>query len=147
MAGEGATTQDAPTAVHADLTTLIDRLYNLMLHAYNYPSTSTNSAIKSELIAALQSLISLSKHSEQLQLDVPIDVITYVEHGRNPDIYTREFVEMVQRLNQEWKGRVMAYRMFRDILAEEIKAGLPDLSAGIDQVLSNTGGQGRPTQR
>lgn len=140
MAQSDAAAVDAPVRVNADLTSLIDRLYDLMVHAYDYPSTSTNASIKSELIAALQSLISLSKHSQDLRLDVPDDVIAYVEQGRNPDIYTREFVEMVQRLNQEWKGRVMAYRMFRDVLAEELRVGMPEVSGEVGKVVRNTGG-------
>ena len=47
-------------------------------------------------------------------------MIQYVETGRNPDIYTREFVELTQRNNQHLAGRCQALTRFGRILAEEI---------------------------
>jgi hypothetical protein len=34
----------------------------------------------------------------------PPEIIDYVDSARNPDIYTREFVELVQRGNQDLRG-------------------------------------------
>lgn len=72
---------------------------------------------------------------------MPPEVIDYVERSRNPDIYTREFVELVQRLNQQLKGRSQAYADFRDVLAREMMSALPDCREDVRRVVESTGGQ------
>ena len=66
---------------------------------------------------------------------VPPEIIDYVDEGRNPDIYTREFVELVQKGNQYMKGKSEAFASFRDILAEEIVKNMPDLKEDVTRVL------------
>lgn len=71
---------------------------------------------------------------------VPGDLIQYIEDGRNPDIYTREFVELVRRYNQIMKGKYLAFSNFRDVLAAQMAAALPELKEDIDGVVEGTGG-------
>jgi hypothetical protein len=72
---------------------------------------------------------------------LPREVIQYVEDGRNPDIYTREFVELVAKSNQLMNGKRRAFRRFRDVLAEQIEAGFPELTEEVRKVQENTGGR------
>lgn len=64
-----------------------------------------------------------------------------MEDGRNPDIYTREFVEMARRKNQLMKGKSEAFGSFRDVLAREMETALPEMREAVSQVLQNTGGR------
>lgn len=64
-----------------------------------------------------------------------------MDAARNPDIYTREFVELVQRGNQDLKGKMEAFASFRDVLAREIKGAMPECTGEVDRVLSSTGGK------
>ncbi|KAK3340592.1 mediator of RNA polymerase II transcription subunit 10 [Neurospora tetraspora] len=73
---------------------------------------------------------------------IPIPLITYVENGRNPDVYTREFIELVRRSNQLMRGKMHAFRDFRDILAGEMEAALPELREDVRRVVEATGGPG-----
>jgi mediator of RNA polymerase II transcription subunit 10 len=68
-------------------------------------------------------------------------VIQYVEDGRNPDIYTREFVELVAKSNQLMNGKRRAFRRFRDVLAAQMEVGFPELQEEVGRVLENTGGR------
>jgi mediator of RNA polymerase II transcription subunit 10 len=63
-----------------------------------------------------------------------------VDNGRNPDIYTREFVELARRGNQLMKGKMAAYADFRDVLAGEMGRALPEISEDVGRVLEATGG-------
>jgi mediator of RNA polymerase II transcription subunit 10 len=74
---------------------------------------------------------------------IPPDLIQYVENGRNPDIYTREFVELVRRGNRLMRGKQAAFADFRDILARELMSALPEVAADVDSVVRATGGPGR----
>ena len=67
---------------------------------------------------------SSSSLSSFKELSLPPEVIQYVETGRNPDIYTREFVELTQRNNQHLAGRMKAFGLFSEILTEEMKKGI-----------------------
>ena len=69
-------------------------------------------------------------------------MIQYVEEGRNPDIYTREFVELTYKNNQHLKGRAEAFGSFRDVLAAEIVGAVPELEGEVARVLGAAGGRG-----
>ncbi|PKX94680.1 mediator complex subunit NUT2 [Aspergillus novofumigatus IBT 16806] len=59
-------------------------------------------------------------------IQLPPEIIDYVDAARNPDIYTREFVELVQRGNQDLKGKKEAFASFRDVLAREMRSAMPE---------------------
>ena len=72
---------------------------------------------------------------------VPPELLEYVENGRNPDIYTREFVELVRRGNQLMRGKTRAFASFRDVLAEQMAAAMPELREDVETVVGATGGR------
>jgi mediator of RNA polymerase II transcription subunit 10 len=72
---------------------------------------------------------------------VPPELLEYVENGRNPDIYTREFVELVRRGNQLMRGKMNAFGNFRDVLAEQMNAAMPELREDVARVVEATGGR------
>lgn len=72
---------------------------------------------------------------------IPETLIEYVEAGRNPDVYTREFVELVRRMNQLARGKEAAFARFRDVLAAETARAMPELAADVDRVVEATGGR------
>lgn len=65
-----------------------------------------------------------------------------MEDGRNPDIYTREFVELVQKGNQYLKGKAEAFESFRDVLAREMEGAMPEVGEEVRRVVDATGGKG-----
>ena len=82
------------------------------------------------------SLSNLSTSSSALPVSLPPEIIDYIDQGRNPDIYTRELVEAVQRSNQYLKGKSEAFAGFRDILAEEIIRGIPECKADVERIMA-----------
>lgn len=72
---------------------------------------------------------------------IPPELIEYVDHGRNPDIYTREFVELARKSNQLMKGKMDAFGLMRDALATAMRAGMPELEAEVDAIVVATGGK------
>lgn len=75
---------------------------------------------------------------------MPPELVKYVEGGRNPDIYTREFVELVRRGNQLVRGKMGAFETFRDVLAGEMTSAMPELKGDVDRVLEATGKKDGP---
>ncbi|GIK02471.1 RNA polymerase II mediator complex subunit [Aspergillus viridinutans] len=74
-------------------------------------------------------------------IQLPPEIIDYVDAARNPDIYTREFVELVQRGNQDLKGKKGAFARFRDVLAREMRSAMPECRGEVERVLAATGGE------
>lgn len=72
-------------------------------------------------------------------IQLPPEIIDYVDSARNPDIYTREFVELVQRGNQDLRGKREAFASFRDVLAREMRSAMPECRGEVDRVVAATG--------
>ncbi|CAK7202137.1 RNA polymerase II mediator complex subunit [Sporothrix eucalyptigena] len=143
--GHSATAQ-AETAIRDT----IQSLYNVMLHTSAYdaagPHTSLDALVAEVRILsqALRDVNEVATQDGPLSLDspagltlpsIPRDLVQYVEAGRNPDIYTREFVELVRRTNQLRAGKRGAFAQFRDTLAGQIRSALPELSGDVDKIM------------
>nr|POF17357.1 mediator of rna polymerase ii transcription subunit 10 [Quercus suber] len=128
-------------AINASLRACISNLYLLMVQTHDYNGAATSTAMRAEIKSLVTNLISLAKSAEDVTTHLPLDIIQYVERSRNPDIYTREFVELVMRYNQQMRGRSEAFAEFRDVLAREMMGGIPDMGEDVQQVLKMTGGQ------
>ncbi|CAN8097374.1 unnamed protein product [Discula destructiva] len=112
------------------------------------PTRDVLAAQLAQLSAALQDIHQLAAHSAASPhsasalsaANIPRELIQYVENGRNPDIYTREFVELVRRENQLMKGKMAAFAGFRDVLAREMASACPELYEDLSRVVVGTGG-------
>ena len=74
-------------------------------------------------------------------MSVPPEIVTYVEGSRNPDIYNREFVETVQRMNQMLKGRSEALQALQAQIAHQLQIAIPELKGDIERAVEATGGK------
>ncbi|GAD95002.1 predicted protein [Paecilomyces variotii No. 5] len=142
--------------VDSDLKEVIQQLFEIQsaVHGYLGPET------QHELVRKIKSLtLALSTLSNDTRYDpsaavstsdssdppvsavqLPPEIIDYVDAARNPDIYTREFVELVQRGNQDLKGKKEAFASFRDVLAREMRSAMPECRGEVDRVVRATGG-------
>lgn len=105
------------------------------------PNPSTLSSTLTTLTSSLHSIHEITSTSPHPSPGVPETLIHYVENGRNPDIYTREFVELVRRMNQLMRGKMGGFRQFRDVLAREMEGAMPEVRGDVERVLGGTGGR------
>jgi mediator of RNA polymerase II transcription subunit 10 len=130
-------------------------MYNILVQttAYDTAAASSTSSTSSsrpsrdvlaaEIKSLQQSLQAIHRTAttpspEQSLPHVPPELIQYVENGRNPDIYTREFVELVRRGNQLMKGKQSAFRGFRDALADEMSKAMPEVREDARRIVEAT---------
>jgi Transcription factor subunit Med10 of Mediator complex len=133
VAIHGYTPPQSSSALTTLLTTLPNQLAALQATSSSLPS-QVGTAATAESIAAGGPASSTTAHA------LPREIISYVDEGRNPDIYTRQFVELTQQGNQLLKGRCEAWTSFRDVLAMEISGGIPELKVEVEGVIQRTGG-------
>lgn len=107
------------------------------MHTFGVPKFAVLKYITSNSL--VQNLVKLSATAPSVNIDIPPEVTAYVENSRNPDVFTREFVETVQRMNQMLKGRSDAYRLMRDTLAKDIISAIPGLRDDVAKVVKTTG--------
>ncbi|KAI8721165.1 Mediator of RNA polymerase II transcription subunit 10 [Fusarium sp. LHS14.1] len=123
---------------------VIQDLYQIMVQVATYDSVGRPSkeVLSNEIKTLSQSLrtVHISASPPNNLPSVPPELLEYVEHGRNPDIYTREFVELVRRGNQLMRGKRHAFETFRDTLAENMTTAMPELRDDVAQVVEATGG-------
>ncbi|KAL4975010.1 mediator of RNA polymerase II transcription subunit 10 [Aspergillus desertorum] len=152
------------STVDAELKDVIQHLFEIQsaVHGYLGPETQQELVRKiKNLTIALQTLslhtrddptVSSTTSSNQNEctnpndpvlhsIILPPEIIDYVDAARNPDIYTREFVELVQRGNQDLKGKKEAFADFRDVLAREMRSAMPEVRGEVDRVIQATGGE------
>ncbi|OTA59982.1 hypothetical protein K449DRAFT_423644 [Hypoxylon sp. EC38] len=148
-------------ALEQQLKDTIQTLTNVMVQVVNYDSTvsstnpsaspasrSSRDVIANELRTLSSNLQAIHARAIDTSPDrelphIPPELIQYVDNGRNPDIYTREFVELVRRGNQLARGKQSAFASFRDVLAGEMDKAMPELRDDTASVLANTRGKGR----
>ncbi|KAH8815797.1 transcription factor subunit Med10 of mediator complex-domain-containing protein [Xylogone sp. PMI_703] len=124
---------------------IIQDLYQILVQisAYDLAGKPSKDVLENEfrnLEKDLQRVHSTAGNPSVHLPSIPPELIQYVDNGRNPDIYTREFVELARRGNQLMKGKMEAFGSFRDVLAREMSAALPELRSDISKVLDATGG-------
>jgi len=107
------------------LKSTIQILYTLQSSTHGYLGPETHTTLIHNIQSLTTLLTHLSSTSSSLPTLIPPEIVAYVSSGRNPDIYTREFVELVQRGNAYLRGKEEALRGFRDELGREmVSAGL-----------------------
>lgn len=134
----------APTTlaqIDEQLKLIVQNLYNLIVQSLDHQGTLTEDAMKREIQSLIQNLVLLIRTAPSLPLEIPPDIIRYVEQARNPDIYTREFVELAQAQNQRLKGKSEAFAQLRDILAKEVMTAMPEVRNEVKRVVESTGGR------
>ena len=56
---------------------------------------------------------------------VPLEVFDYIDQGRNPQLYTKDCMEKAHSKNEDLKGKIDAYRMFKARLLVELTHVFP----------------------
>lgn len=131
--------------VEQQLAVVIESFIELGVSVYDFPGTSeATQGMVTNLKRNVDRLANLNKQSNdpdsQLQnVNVPLEVVQYIEDGRNPDIYTREFVEAIRRSNQYQRAKMHGLRQLRDSLADKIVEEFPDLEPSVHNIAQRAG--------
>ncbi|KAL8773029.1 MAG: hypothetical protein Q9209_002049 [Squamulea sp. 1 TL-2023] len=122
-------------AIDEQIKDVIQDLFQIQVATHNYAGPQTQQELVRLVVQLAGSLATLSNDASALPNQIPPEIVDYVDSGRNPDIYTREFVELVQKGNQYLKGRSEAFTGFRDALAEEMVKAWPEMKNDVSSIL------------
>ena len=140
----GAPLQEELGAAEQQVAAIIESFVELGVSVYDYPDTpEATQGMVTNLRRNVDRLAKLNQRSNDpdsslAQVNIPLEVIQYIEDGRNPDIYTREFVEAIRRSNQYQRAKMHALKQLRDSLADKITEEFPDLASSVDDIVKRT---------
>ncbi|SCU96137.1 LAME_0F15038g1_1 [Lachancea meyersii CBS 8951] len=123
---------------------IIESFIELGVSIYDFPGTSEAAqGMMTNLHRNVERLRNLNKkgndpESQLNNFQVPMEVVQYIEDGRNPDVYTRDFVEAIRRSNQYQRAKMNGLKQLRDRLAEKIVAEFPDMQDSVTDILHRT---------
>jgi mediator of RNA polymerase II transcription subunit 10 len=92
-----------------------------------------------ELSQSLDHLARASSSSTITNTFVPPEVVDYVDDGRNPDIYRRDLVEVVQRGNAVLNGKMNAFGSFSTVFAADLRKMSPEMAKAVDEIMGVNG--------
>ncbi|KAA8893764.1 transcription factor subunit Med10 of mediator complex-domain-containing protein [Sphaerosporella brunnea] len=120
---------------------IIQTLFELQVKVHGFEGPESTDIVADSIKDLVAQFQHINNTSAATTATLPREVIQYVEDGRNPDIYTREFVELVSKSNQQMNGKRRAFRRFRDVLAEQMVVGFPELKEEVEKIVDNIGGR------
>lgn len=104
----------------------------------NQGTQQSHTALTHKTNQVISQLSSLTDSGFTHQYPIPVDVISYIEDGRNPDVYTREFVEVTAKSNARLKGRMQGFQKLRDVLGDKLGKEFPELVDAIEDIKKRT---------
>jgi hypothetical protein len=120
-----AARQELENQLRQTIETLVE--ISLLVH-----DTTGSQENKEGLIEQMDTLVKEFQRLKEIKCDkqIPIDVIDYIDQGRNPDVYTREFVELLLKQNQFIHGKMDIYTVSKGV-RESTSDDIPlDISCG-----------------
>ena len=135
------------TVIASDsLKDVIQNLYDIQSQTYGFRPETQPVLINqieelTHSLAKLQDLADPITHpnSSLHELFVAPEIIDYVDDGRNPDIYGRDFIETVQRGNAVLNGKKQAFKDFGVVFAQMLKEGIGGVDKQVDRVMEHAG--------
>lgn len=76
-----------------------------------------------QVVSSLKDIDKLKDTIQNVQL--PIEVFEYIDSGKNPHFYTKDYMERALSKNEEVKGKIDCYKRFKSILIEELTKVFP----------------------
>lgn len=107
-----ATPADLLAETESQLRQVIETLIEAGVMVHDFQGTVEAKEGLTERVNLLTSQLNdLNAHAFKLDQKFPVDVVDYIENGRNPDVYTREFVELLAKKNQYLNGKMKAMKV------------------------------------
>lgn len=132
-------TQKAIDASTSSLSHLIESFIELGILTHDFEGTdNSRDGLTYKLNETITQLKQLNDSQGLQDVPIPVDVLRYIEDGRNPDVYTREFVEATKRTNQYLKGKMEAFKNLRDVLGDKIEKEFPELNDIVEDIKRRT---------
>ncbi|CAN7043538.1 unnamed protein product [Brassica oleracea var. botrytis] len=97
-----------------------------VLHQLHLSLSSSQLHLLPRLNSLVSELNSISKLSEKCNIQIPTEVLSLIDDGKNPDEFTRDVLNSCISRNQVTKGKTDAFKELRKHILEELEETVPD---------------------
>ncbi|KAI9484236.1 MAG: transcription factor subunit Med10 of mediator complex-domain-containing protein [Benjaminiella poitrasii] len=146
MQSEEIVTTDARQSVEDKLNELLQTIFELSVIVYDFQPDG-NKLVWKKINSVIEHYKEIDDLKDGIDSFIPEEVINYVEHGKNPDIFTQGFVERAATENQFTNGKIKAVNEFQQLLSEEFTKSFPDLYDNADNMLKGKQDEGQEQQQ
>ncbi|WOK98195.1 hypothetical protein Cni_G06905 [Canna indica] len=101
-----------------------------LLHQLYLTVSSFSAASQLPLLQRVNSLVAeldaMQKMADKCNIQVPMEVLSLIDDGKNPDEFTKDVINSCIAKNQITKGKTDAFKGLRKHLLEELDQAFPD---------------------
>ncbi|XP_028392077.1 mediator of RNA polymerase II transcription subunit 10-like [Dendronephthya gigantea] len=88
--------------------------------------TGSQGVLNQKITSVVENLREIEKCKDDFQnVEVPMDVFSYIDEGKNPQLYTKDCLEKALAQNKEVKGKIDSYKNFKTELMSELSKEFP----------------------
>lgn len=104
----------------------VENVRQLGIIVTDFQPQSGQAVLNQKLGQVVSSLKDIDKLKDGIQnVQLPIEVFEYIDSGKNPQFYTKDFMERALVKNEQVKGKIDYYKTFKNTLVEELKKVFP----------------------
>ncbi|KAJ1655260.1 RNA polymerase II mediator complex subunit [Dispira simplex] len=104
---------------------IIDTLFELGITVQDFRNDDST-VIQNRINDLVTRLAQLGELATTVEESIPLDVLSCIEEGKNPDLLLRGVVDQAAAENQFTRGKLQTMEKFRDVLLEELDKTLPE---------------------
>ncbi|KAJ1935714.1 RNA polymerase II mediator complex subunit [Linderina pennispora] len=106
----------------------LETLSQISVSVSNYESADEQ-VLQQRVENLVRSYSEMHAMKESLDANIPMEVLNFIEDGRNPDEFTRNFTERVAAENQFTNGKISALSNFKQEFEAQLKESFPEDAA------------------
>lgn len=104
----------------------VENVRQLGIIVTDFQPQSGQSVLNQKINQVVSSLKDIDKLKDNINnVQLPIEVFEYIDSGKNPQFYTKDYMEKALSKNEEVKGKIDYYKSFKRILIEELTRVFP----------------------
>ncbi|KAJ1927493.1 RNA polymerase II mediator complex subunit [Tieghemiomyces parasiticus] len=104
---------------------IIDTLFELGITVQDFQASS-GPVVQSRIADLITKFSQLDALKDSLEDGVPLDVLSCIEEGKNPDLLTKEVVDQAAAENQFTNGKQQTMAQFNSVLLNELAQTMPE---------------------
>ncbi|KAG6550151.1 hypothetical protein Mapa_008107 [Marchantia paleacea] len=89
-------------------------------------SLSSQLLLLERLNGVLKELMVLQSTAQNISIPIPLEVVRFIDEGRNPDEFTKDLLNNCIQRNQYTKGKVDSFKNLRRHILEELEDTFPE---------------------
>ncbi|KAF9388438.1 Mediator of RNA polymerase II transcription subunit 10 [Podila verticillata] len=120
-----AASEETRQDLELKLKELIECLLELSITVYDFQPES-NSLVHQKIQELISQISDIEAFKDKLDIMVPMEVLSFIEDGKNPDLFTKSFIECVAGENQFTNGKITAMKSFESSLSQNLGAVFPE---------------------